>query len=137
MRRNKTEETAFSLEYRADPDKWDSKTQRPIPGTMHKLADQNCSARIIITAIEDGLDQIKTAFKKCEIDSVMPSREILKTMVRGEQPQKAIKLQKTLAELYKLKMRELKNWYINEGYRNVTINKMFVFLKTFLNSQTL
>lgn len=173
VRWNKTEETAFSLEYRADPDKWDSKTQRPIPGTMHKLADQNCSARIIITAIEDGLDQIKTAFKKCEIDSVMPSREILKTMVRGEQPQKEIKLQKTLAELYedfletmsddknwtekvhykyqqtwnhlnaccpgitldqltKMKMRELKNWYINEGYRNVTINKMFVFLKTFL-----
>ena len=29
-------------------------------------------------------------------------------------------------------MRELKNWYIKEGYRNVTINKMFVFLKTFI-----
>ena len=39
-----------------------------------------------VNAIEDGIEQIKKAFKKCEIDSVMPSKEILKTMVRGEQP---------------------------------------------------
>lgn len=172
VRWNKAE-TTFSLEYRADPEKWDGKTQRPISGTMHKFADQKCSARIIATAIEDGLDQIKTAFKKCEIDSVMPSKEVLKTMVRGEQPKEEVKLKKTLAELYedfletmsdeknwtekvhykyqqtwnhlnaccpgitleqltKAKMKELKNWYIKEGYRNVTINKMFRFLKTFI-----
>ena len=172
VRWNKTE-TTFSLEYRADPEKWDGKAQRPLSGTIHKVADQNCSARIITTAIEEGLDQIKMAFKKCEIDSVMPSKEILKTMVRGEKPEAEVKLRKTLAELYeefletmsdeknwtekvhykykqtwdhlnaccpgitleqltKTKMRELKNWYIKEGYRNITINKMFRFLKTFI-----
>lgn len=172
VRWNKNE-TTFSLEYRADPEKWDGKAQRPMAGTIHKFADQNCSARIISVAIEDELDQIKTAFKKCEIDCVMPSKEILKTIVRGEQPKEEVKLKKTLAELYedfletmsndsnwtekvhykyqqtwnhlnaccpgitleqltKAKMRELKNWYIKEGYRNVTINKMFVFLKTFI-----
>ena len=76
VRWNKTE-TTFSLEYRAEPVKWDGKTQRPISGTIHKIANQNCSARIIANAIEEGLDQIKIAFKKCEIDSVMPSKEIL------------------------------------------------------------
>lgn len=99
VRWNKTE-TAFSLEYRADPDKWDSKAQRPISGTIHKVADQNCSARVISNAIEDGLEQIKKAFKKCEIDSLMPSKEILKTMVRGEQPKEEVKLKKTFAELF-------------------------------------
>lgn len=173
VRWNKTEETTFSLEYRADREKWDGRTQRPISGTMHKFADQNCSARIITTAIEESLDQIKIAFRKCEIDSVMPTKEILKAMVRSEQPKEEVKVKKTLAELYedflqtvsddnnwtekvhykyqqtwnhlnacfpgitleqltKAKMRELKNWYIKEGYRNVTINKMFVFLKTFI-----
>ena len=99
VRWNKTE-TTFSLEYRADPDKWDSKAQRPITGTIHKVADQNCSARIITTAIDEGLDQIKKSFKKCEIESVMPSKEILKTMVRGEQPKEEVKLKKTFAELF-------------------------------------
>lgn len=96
----KNNETTFSLEYRADPEKWDGKTQRPMPGTIHKFADQNCSARIVANAIDEGIDQIKTAFKKCELDSVMPSKEVLKTMVRGEQPEKEVKLKKTLAELY-------------------------------------
>ena len=99
VRWNKTE-TTFSLEYRADPDKWDSKAQRPMPGTIHKFADQNCSARIITNAIEEGLDQIKKAFKKCEIDSAIPSKEILKTMVRGEQPKEEVKLKKTFEELF-------------------------------------
>ena len=100
VRWNKTE-TTFSLEYRADPEKWDGKAQRPMPGTIHKIVNQNCSARIITNAIEEGLDQIKTAFKKCELDSVMPSKEILKTMVRGEQSSKVpVKVKKTLSELY-------------------------------------
>ena len=87
VRWNKAE-TTFSLEYLADPEKWDGKTQRPISGTMHKFADQNCSARIIATAIEDGLDQIKTAFKKCEIDSIMPSKEVLKRWFEVTRPRK-------------------------------------------------
>lgn len=172
VRWNKNE-TTFSLEHRADPEKWDGKAQRPMAGTIHKFADQNCSARIITVAIEDGLDQIKTAFKKCEIDSIIPSKDMLKTMVRGEQPKEDVKLKKTFAELYedflesasddnnwtekvhykykqtwdhlnaccpgitleklsKDKMRELKNWYVAKGYRNVTVKKMFTFLKTFI-----
>ena len=63
VRWNKNE-TTFSLGYRADPEKWDGKAQRPLPGTMHKFNDQNCSARIITIAIEEGLDQIKAAFMK-------------------------------------------------------------------------
>lgn len=167
-------ETTFSLDYRADPDKWDAKYQRPIPGTIHKVADQNCTARYIATGIEDCMDQIKTAFKKCEIDSVIPSKEILKSMVRGEQHKKEeVKVKKTFAELYeefletasdernwtdkvhlkykqtwdhlhtgcpgitletltKNKMRELKNWYVEQGYSNTTIKKMFGFLRSFI-----
>lgn len=94
-------ETTFSLEYRADPEKWDGNSQRPMPGTIHKFADQNCSARIIAVAIDEGLDQIKTAFKKCELDSFVPSKETLKTMVRGELPEnKQVKVKKTISELY-------------------------------------
>lgn len=173
VRWNKNE-TTFSLAYRADPSKWDSKEQRPIPGTIHKIADQNCTARIITNGIEESLDQIKIVFKKCEIESVVPSKDMLKLMIRGEQPKKEdVVVKKTLAELYeeflttvsdernwtnsvhfkyqqtwkhlnaccpkitleKLtrdRMRELKNWYVDNGYSNVTIKKMFTFLKTFI-----
>ena len=100
VRWNKNE-TTFSLGYRADPEKWDGKAQRPMSGTMHKFNNQNCSARILINAIEEGLDQIKAAFMKCEIDSIMPSKEILKSMVRKEQPEnEPVKVKKTLSELY-------------------------------------
>lgn len=100
VRWNKNE-TTFSLSYRADPEKWDGKAQRPQPGTMHKFNDQNCSARIIAIAIEEGLDQIKAAFMKCDIDSIMPSKETLKSMVRKEQPEKEpVRPRKTLSELY-------------------------------------
>ena len=68
---------------------------------MHKFNDQNCSARIITIAIEEGLDQIKAAFMKCDIDSIMPSKETLKSMVRKEQPEKEpVRPRKTLSELY-------------------------------------
>lgn len=172
VRWNKTE-TTFSLEYRADPEKWDGKAQKPMPGTIHRFADQNCSARIIVNAIEDGLDQIRTAFKKCEIDSIMPSKDMLKTMVRGKQVEKEpVKVRKTLAELFedflestrndrnltlhscykyrqawdhlnecfpditlekltKNSLHKLKEWHIDKGYSNVTINKMFRYLKAF------
>ncbi len=94
-------ETTFSLAYRADPEKWDNRAQRPFSGTIHKFADQNCSARIIAVAIDEGLEQIKIAFKQCELDSVVPSKERLKTMIRGERSEKApIKVEKTMAELF-------------------------------------
>ena len=79
-------ETSFTLDCKADPEKWDGNSQRPMPGTIHKFNDQNCSAKIISKYIEDGLDLIKVAFTKCELDSIVPSKEILKTMVRGENP---------------------------------------------------
>ena len=97
VRWNKTE-TTFSLKHRADPEKWDGKAQRPISGTMHKFADQNDSARILTIAIENGLDQIKAAFRQCELDSVVPSKETLKTMVRGEHPEEEpVKVRKTMS----------------------------------------
>ena len=167
-------ETSFTLDCKADPEKWDGNSQRPMPGTIHKFNDQNYSAKVISNIIDEGLDMIKVAFTKCELDAVVPSKEILKTMVRGEQPeQEPVKIKKTLSELYedfleaasndrnwtknscykyhqtwdhlneccpgitlekftKERLRELKNWYVDKGYSNTTIKKMFSFLGTFI-----
>ena len=167
-------ETSFTLDCKADPEKWDGNSQRPMPGTIHKFSDQNYSAKVISNIIDEGLDMIKVAFTKCELDSVVPSKEILKTMVRGEQPeQEPVKVKKTLSELYedfleaasndrnwtknscykynqtwdhlneccpgitlekftKERLRELKNWYVEKGYSNTTIKKMFSFMGTFI-----
>lgn len=167
-------ETSFTLDCKADPEKWDGNSQRPMPGTIHKFSDQNYSAKVISNIIDEGLDMIKIAFTKCELDSVVPSKEILKTMVRGERPeQEPVKVKKTLSELYedfleaasndrnwtknscykynqtwdhlneccpgitlekftKERLRDLKNWYVDKGYSNTTIRKMFSFLGTFI-----
>jgi len=94
-------ETSFTLNCKADPEKWDGNLQRPMPGTIHKFSNQNYSAKVISNIINEGLDMIKVAFTKCELDSVVPSKEILKTMVRGEQPeQEPVRVKKTLSELY-------------------------------------
>ena len=166
-------ETTFSLNYRAESTKWDNTLQRPRSGSIHKFDDQNCSARIINLEIDKCLDEIKTAFAKCELDGAVPAKDILRTMIRGEQVSKEVKLKKTLSELYedflkiasddrnwthevhykykqmwehmnecipnvtietltKSKMRDLKNWYVDKGYSNVTIKKQFQFIKSFL-----
>ena len=167
-------ETSFTLDCKANPEKWDGNLQRPMPGTIHKFSDQNYSAKVISNIIDEGLDMIKIAFTKCELDSVVPSKEILKTMVRGEQPEiEPVKVKKTLSELYedfleatsndrnwtknscykykqtwdhlnsccpgltleqftKERLRDLKNWYVEQDYSNTTIKKMFSFLKTFI-----
>lgn len=94
-------ETSFTLDCKADPEKWDGNLQRPMPGTLHKFERQNYSAKVICNIIDKGLDMIKVAFTKCGIDSIVPSKEILKTMVRGERPeQEPVKVKKTLSELY-------------------------------------
>lgn len=169
------QETQFALDCRADPTKWDVHAQRPIAGTIHKFFDQNCTSRVLDVSIDKGLDQIKTAFTKCMLEGYIPSKEVLKTMIRGDKPEKEdIKLKKTLEELFeefmtvvsddhnwthavhfkymqawdhlhechpditletisKAKLRELKNWYVSKGYRNVTIKKQFSFLRAFLH----
>lgn len=94
-------ETSFTLDCKADPTKWDGNLQRPMSGTLHKFEKQNYSAKVICNIIDQGLDMIKVAFAKCEIDSVVPSKEILKNMVRGKQPEtESVKVKKTLSELY-------------------------------------
>ena len=168
------QETTLSMSCRADAAKWDETKQRPSSGTMHVFRDQNMSARALTAEIDQALDEINEAFTRCELDSVMPTKEALKVMIRGEQPQKEpVKLKKTFDELFeefmnvvgdehnwtekvhykyvqawnqlhscfpritietltKDKMRELRNWYIENHYRNVTIKKQFSFLRTFL-----
>ncbi len=94
-------ETSFTLDCKADPMKWDGNLQRPMPGTLHKFDRQNYSAKVICNIIDEGLDMIKVAFTKCGIDSIVPSKEILKTMVREKQPEnEPVKVKKTLSELY-------------------------------------
>ena len=93
-------ETSFALDCKADPEKWDGNSQRPMPGTIHKFVGQNNSAKVISRIIEDGLDMIKVAFTKCELESIVPSKDVLKTMIRGDQPKEEVKLKKTLAELF-------------------------------------
>ena len=114
-------ETSFTLDCKADPEKWDGNSQRPMPGTIHKFSDQNYSAKVISNIIDEGLDMIKVAFTKCELDSVVPSKEILKTMVRGEQPeQEPVKVKKTLSELYEDFLEAAsndRNWTKNSCYK--------------------
>lgn len=114
-------ETSFTLDCKADPEKWDGNSQRPMPGTIHKFSDQNYSAKVISNIIDEGPDMIKVAFTKCELDSVVPSKEILKTMVRGEQPeQEPVKVKKTLSELYEDFLEAAsndRNWTKNSCYK--------------------
>ena len=114
-------ETSFTLDCKADPEKWDGNSQRPMPGTIHKFSDQNYSAKVISNIIDEGLDMIKVAFTKCELDSVVPSKEILITMVRGEQPeQEPVKVKKTLSELYEDFLEAAsndRNWTKNSFYK--------------------
>ena len=94
-------ETSFTLDCKVDPEKWNGNLQRPMPGTLHKFNGQNYSARAISNIIDEGLDMIKAAFTKCELDSVVPSKELLKTLVRGvHQETEPVKVKKTLSELY-------------------------------------
>jgi integrase len=119
-------ETSFTLDCKADPDKWDSKSQRPMPSTIHKFKGQNYSARVISNIIDEGLDMIKVAFTKCELDSVVPSKEILKTMVRGEQPKpeiEPVKVKKTLSELYEEYQESKRN------DRNLTKTSCYKFMQ--------
>ena len=68
---------------------------------MHVFRDQNMSARALTAEIDQALDEINEAFTRCELDSVMPTKEALKVMIRGEQPQKEpVKLKKTFDELF-------------------------------------
>ena len=93
-------ETSFTLDCKADPTKWDGNSQRPMPGTLHKFERQNYSAKVICNIMDKGLDMIKVAFTKCGIDSIVPSKEILKSMVRGEKTEiEPVKAKKTLSEL--------------------------------------
>ena len=114
-------ETSFTLDCKADPEKWDGNSQRPMPGTIHKFSDQNYSAKVISNIIDEGLDMIKVAFTKCELDSVVPSKEILKTMVRGEQPEhESVRVKKTLSELYEDFLEAAsndRNWTKNSCYK--------------------
>ena len=82
------QETTLSMSCRADAAKWDETKQRPSSGTMHVFRDQNMSARALTAEIDQALDEINEAFTRCELDSVMPTKEALKVMIRGEQPQK-------------------------------------------------
>ena len=167
-------ETSFTLDCKVDPEKWNGNLQRPMSGTIHKFKGQNYSARVISNIIDEGLDMIKAAFTKCELDSIVPSKELLKTMVRGvSQAVEPVKVKKMLSELYedfveaasndrnwtrtscykykqtwdhldeccpgltlerftKERLLDLKDWYIEQGYSNTTIKKMFTFLKTFI-----
>lgn len=94
------QETHFALDCRADSTKWDSHAQRPIAGTIHKFFDQNCTARVLEVSIDDGLDQIKTAFTKCMLEGFVPSKEVLKQMIRGDKKEKEdIKLKDRLSEI--------------------------------------
>lgn len=168
------QETSFSLSCRADSSKWDAVAQRPMPGTIHKVSEQNNSAKIICGHIDKALDQIKEAFTKCELKGEVPSREVLKALFHDDQPKEEVVVHKTLDELFeefmevasddrnwakqdqfkynqmwnhlhescptitletltKDTMRDLKNWYIDKGYRNSTITKAFGFIKSFLH----
>ena len=117
-------ETSFTLDCKADPCKWDSHVQRPMPGTLHKFKGQNYSARVISNIIDEGLDMIKSAFMKCELDSVVPSKEILKTMVRGvQQENEPVKVKKTLSELFEEYQESKRN------DRNLTKTSCYKFMQ--------
>lgn len=47
VRWNKKVEVAFALPIKADPTKWDEQLHRAKFNTIHKVGEQNCSARIV------------------------------------------------------------------------------------------
>ena len=61
VRWNKKVEVAFALPIKADPTKWDEQLHRAKFNTIHKVGEQNCSARIVNGCIEEAIDKIKKA----------------------------------------------------------------------------
>lgn len=178
VRWNKKEEAAFALKCKAEVDKWDEGLQRARFNTIHKIGEQNYSARIVNGIIEAALDRIATVFTEFALMEVIPNRAMLKQeydyklkdgMTENPGPQ----LKSTFEEMYeefcnkcsdernwtskvhykyqqmwkqlhgcdplitletltKEKMVQLKNWYVEQGYRNITIKKQFKMLKSML-----
>lgn len=178
VRWNKKEEAAFALKCKAEYEKWDLTLQRARFNTIHKIGEQNYSARIVNGIIETALDRIATIFTEFSLMEVVPTR----SMVKQEYDYKAKEdkkedatppLKSTFEEMYeefcnkysdernwsanvhykyqqiwnqlhgcdllisletltKEKMVQLKNWYVEQGYRNITIKKQFKILKSML-----
>ena len=78
VRWDKKVETAFALPIKADPTKWDEQLHRAKFNTIHKIGEQNCSARIVNGCIEEAIDKIATIFAEFEIMEVVPTRDLLK-----------------------------------------------------------
>lgn len=178
VRWNKKEEAAFALKCKAEVDKWDTTLQRARFNTIHKIGEQNYSARIVNGIIEAALDRIATIFTEFSLMEVVPTRSMLKQEFeykendekkKEETPQLKCTFEEmyeefcnkcsdernwsanvhykyqqiwnqlhgcdpniTLESLTKEKMVQLKNWYVENGYRNITIKKQFKILKSML-----
>ena len=78
VRWNKKVEVAFALPIKADPTKWDEQLHRAKFNTIHKVGEQNCSARIVNGCIEEAIDKITTIFAEFEIMEEIPTRDMLK-----------------------------------------------------------
>lgn len=178
VRWNRKEEAAFALKCKAESDKWNTILQRARFNTIHKIGEQNYSARIVNGIIENALSRIETIFTEFSLMEVMPTHLMIKQEYEfkekeGRAAEPEPQLKSTFEEMYeefcnkcsdernwsanvhykyqqiwnqlhrcdplitletltKDKMVQLKNWFVENGYRNVTIKKQFKILKSML-----
>lgn len=105
VRWNKKVEVAFALPIKADPTKWDEQLHRAKFNTIHKVGEQNCSARIVNGCIEEAIDKITTIFAEFEIMEEIPTRDMLKeeyarVTEERKNPSVASPVKQTLDELF-------------------------------------
>lgn len=78
VRWNKKEEAAFALKCKVEVDKWDTALQRARFNTIHKIGEQNYSARVVNGIIETALYKIETIFTEFFLIDVVPTRAMVK-----------------------------------------------------------
>ena len=78
VRWNKKEEAAFALKCKVEIEKWDETLQRARFNTIHKIGEQNYSARIVNGFIEAALNRIDTVFTEFALMEAVPTRSMLK-----------------------------------------------------------
>lgn len=171
-------EVVFAVKCKVEIEKWDIVLQRARFNTVHRIGDQNYSARMVNSIIESALDKIEKIFTEFSLMDVIPTREMLRQeysnkVVEEKKEQAEPQLKRTFEEMYEEfcnrcadernwsatvhykyqqiwnqlhgcdphitfetltrdKMMQLKNWYVENGYRNVTIKKQFKILKSML-----
>lgn len=103
---NKKKQCSISTGIKADPEKWNSESQRARKNTVHAVETSSMPSRVIHEYIEETLEYIEEFFKSKELAGVIPTEDELKQFVSAkmvaEDPKKA-KLKEAPETKHKLK----------------------------------